>query len=243
MPSSLRTESQVSQMTDPHQKPHPKPCTSLDDLRARLEAIDLIPSQEPLRERIAERFALLARAGINSVVDLQSRLKSRRSVESLAADSGIDEDYLVLLRRAVQGFYPRPRPLRAFDWVDENVIAALEAAGVKNSQQLNAATEEGLAELAERAHVPVSELAPLAALCELVSVQWVSPSFARALVAAGFPSSAAVAQADPDLLCRAVATANGDGRFYKGSIGRRDISRVIDAAGYVPSVNSVNDST
>ncbi len=214
--------------------PSQEPALTLDELRARLEATDLIPSQEPLLDRITERFALLAGTGITSVSDLQARLKDRRSVDALADESSVDADYLMLLRRAVRGFYPKPKPLRAFDWVGHDVIMALEDVGVRNSQQLHEATATGIEELTEQAGVPVAELSTLAALSDLVRVQWVSPTFARALVAAGVPSAAMVAQADPRVLCEAVARANEEERFYKGVVGLRDIERLIDAAGYVP---------
>lgn len=212
--------------------PFEKRCVDLDDLRARLQSTDLIPSQEPLLDGIAERFALLAGTGITSVSDLQAALRDRGSISSVADASGVDAEYLVLLRRAVRGFYPKAKPLRAFDWVDRDVITALEEVGVKNSRQLHQAADTGLTELAEQAGISVAELSALVALADLVRVQWVGPTFARTLLAAGYSSTAMVAEADPDTLREAVATANEEGRFYKGAIGRRDIKRVIDAAAY-----------
>lgn len=223
-------------------KPSQPRWSTLDDLRERLETADLIPSQEPLRDRLAGRFDLLTGIGIASIADLRSRLKDRRSVEKLAHDSTVEVDYLMLLRRAVNSFHPKPRPLRTFAWLDHDVLTALEAVGVKNSGQLGRATENGPVELAEQAGVPTAELATLSSVAGLLRVQWVSPNFGRALVAAGFPSARAVAQADPDVLSRAVAAANEEGGFYNGTVGLRDIARVVDAARYVPWITQGNDA-
>ena len=62
--------------------------TTLEGLRKRIEAVDLIPSQEPLRDRIAERFGQLVRAGVTSVEDLQVLTRNKNSLESLANESG-----------------------------------------------------------------------------------------------------------------------------------------------------------
>ena len=214
-------------------RPSPKQFESLDDLRERLESTDLIPSQEPLREQIAERFALLSRAGIETIANLQASLKGKRSIEPLAELSGVDPEYLVLLRRAVNGFHPKPRPLREFDWVPLGVVTALEEAGVKNSTQLHDAAQTGLADLVKRTGVSQDELSELVVLSGLVRVQWVSPTFARALVAAGFPTPEAVRLADPDQLHEAVVAANEGARYFRGTVGLRDIRRLVDAAAYV----------
>jgi hypothetical protein len=71
-------------------------------------------------------------------------------------------------------------------------------------------------------------------LSDLSRVQWVSPTFARTLVAAGFTGAAEVSMADPEALYEAVMQANENARFYKGKVGLRDIKRLIAAAAYAP---------
>lgn len=209
--------------------------TTLDDLRQRIEATDLIPSQEPLLEAIADRFARLGKAGIITAVDLQEATKNKRAIAALADTSSVDADYLTLLNRAVRGFFPKPKRLKEFDWLAPDLLARLDAAGLKNTDHLRDAVAADPAALVERAAVTPKEQAELLVLADLCRVQWTSPSFARVLVAAGFDSAAAVANAAPEPLCDAVAEANERSGFYKGKIGLRDIKRLIAAAGYVAS--------
>lgn len=211
----------------------PKPCSTLIELAERLRSTDLVPSQQPLLERTDERLAQLAHAGITSVEDIRKQLRYKKSVPSVAARTGVDEDYLVLLRRAVRGFFPQPKRLRAFDWIAPEVIDALAKMGINNSEQLRAACVRGHTGVADRSGTPVAAISELAALSSLVRVQWISPSLARALLAAGYPTPAAVAGADPAHLTRAVAHANEDRQFFNATIGERDMGRIIHAAGYV----------
>lgn len=111
--------------------------SSLDQLRKRIEATDLIPSQELLRDQIEERFARLEQAGIISVADLLSALKNRKALAALSNDSGVDADYLALLGRAIRGFFPKPKRLNEFDWLDSATIARLEETGLKNTRQFH----------------------------------------------------------------------------------------------------------
>ena len=208
--------------------------TGLDALRERLEASDLIPSQEPLLDGIGDKLASLQGAGIASLVDLRAALKSQKSLTFLSKESGVDPSYLQLLRRTVNGFFPKPRALKEFDWLDKGLVTSLQGAGIANTRQVFEATCSGADALANEIDADVKTLNELAALSGLCRIQWVSPTYARALAAAGAPSAAAVAEADPERLCQALAKANQDAKFYKGKVGLRDVRRLVHAATYVP---------
>ncbi len=208
--------------------------TDLSSLQARLEDTDLIPSQLPLRDGLGEKMTALREAGIESVADLRAALKSARSLASLAERSGVDPAYLKLLKRTVNGFFPKPRSLGEADWLDESTITALQKAGIRNTKQLFEANESDIADLARQAGAEPEDLAELGTVSNLCRIQWVSPSFARVLMAAGMVDAAAIARADPDALYAAIAEANEGAKFYKGKVGLRDVRRLVTAAGYVP---------
>lgn len=208
--------------------------TSLKQVRERLESTDLIPSQEALLGGIRGNFAALKKAGVSSVAELRLALKNSKSIASLAAKSGVEQKYLELLRRTVAGWFPKPQPLRAFDWLDISVASKLEQAGIKNTEQLYSAAARGKAALAKKAGLSANDMTELLALSELSRIQWVSPTFARVLVAAGYKTAKKVAGANPERLCEAVVAANENARFYKGKVGLRDIKRLVAAAAYVP---------
>ena len=206
--------------------------TKLGDLRKRLEATDLIPSHQPLLDGIGRNFAALEKAGCTSLRALRTRLKNAKAIAALAKDADVDACYLSLLRRVVEGFFPKPQPLSAFDWLKAGTLAKLKKAGITNTEQLHLAG--GPAALTKKTRLTAKELSKPVALADLSRVQWVSPTFARVLVAAGFDRAAKIARAEPEALCKAVETANENARFYKGKVGLRDVKRLIVAASYVP---------
>jgi hypothetical protein len=208
---------------------------TLDDVIERLESTDLIPSHQPLLQGIEKKFAQIKKAGISSVELLRAKLKTAKSLAATAAATRIEPDYLALLRRAIEGFFPKPLPLRSFDWLASSPISKLEAIGVANTQALHAAVGANKTVLLKKSGISAQALSELAALSDLVRIQWVSPTFARVLLAVGCKNAKAVAVADPEELFAAVSEANAGSKYYEGKIGLRDIKRLVAAAVYVPA--------
>ena len=208
--------------------------TDLSALQERLESTDLIPSQEPLLDGIAEKISSIREAGVQSLADLRTALKTERSLTLLSKSSGVGSNYLRLLRRVINGFFPKPRSLKEVDWLDENSVVSLNKAGIKNTQDLFDAASDDAPGLAKRTGIDQKEILEFLSIADLCRIQWVSPTFARVLVAAGFANAIAVAEANPESLFQAIAKANDNAKFYKGKIGLRDVKRLVVAATYVP---------
>lgn len=208
--------------------------TDLDTLQERLQSTDLIPNQEPLLDGIVEKMASIKKAGVSSLADLRSALKTEESLTSLAGNSGVDASYLKLLRRVINGFFPKPRSLKDIDWLESDAINSLNKAGVKNTQHFFDAASAGLARLAKRIGIDQEDAQELQAISDLCRIQWVSPTFARVIVAAGVTNAAAFADAKPEELFARITKANGNAIFYKGKVGLRDIRRLVAAAAHVP---------
>lgn len=204
----------------------------LDELRVRLRETDLIPSQQALIDDLDRRFALLSRAGLSNVAALRKQLETTDSLDALAERSEVDTAYLVLLRRALRGFFPKPRAFKDVRWLDDGVVASLIDAGIKNTVRFTEAASGDIAGLQQQLHLSERVLSDVTAVCDLCRVQWVSPGFAGALIAAGYRTAEALAAADPETVHSAVAKANAQSTYYNGSVGLRDIERVIHAARY-----------
>lgn len=208
---------------------------SLDDLQKRLEATDLVPSRASLREKIAIRMKALKKQGITTLAELRNELKNAKRLTAVAKATGIDEQYLVLLRREIEGYFPKPVALKTITWLPQDEIAKLEQNGIGDTAVLYGAANNAQkrTELAKSTGVALATLEALARLADLMRVQWVSPTFAKMLIVAGYDSAAKVAAANADELCEALASINAGDRFFKGKIGLRDIKRLIQAASYV----------
>ena len=210
---------------------------SLDDLRKRIEETDLVPSRVLLLDGIDTKTKVLEQHGVTTLASLRKELKNSKRLEALAKATGIDTQYLILLRREIGSYFPKPSALNAFDWLPGGEIAKLEEKGLRHTAALYeaASSVESRTELANSTGVDVTILEALVRLADLTRVQWVSPKAARMLVEAGFDSASKVAAADAEDLYEALVCVNEGDRFFKGKIGLRDIKRLVRAASYVPS--------
>jgi len=208
---------------------------SLSDLRRRIEGTDLIPSRTELKNDLGKNLAALKSQGLHSLQDLRRGLKKPSQLLELSKATGIAVSYLNLLRREIEGYFPQPVKLVDFKWLTKGEIAGLKQAAVLNSQTLyeRSRTRADLAALVQATQFDRPALNLVIHACDLMRVQWVSPGFARMLIAAGYKSAREVAAADASRLDAALQKANAKHEYFKGTIGLRDVKRVVKAAGYV----------
>ena len=62
----------------------------LDALQARLESTDLIPSQKSLLDGLPEKLTSIRKAGVSSLADLRSSLKTEETLTIISESSGVD---------------------------------------------------------------------------------------------------------------------------------------------------------
>jgi len=208
---------------------------NLDDLRKRLEATDLVPSRASLLDGLGLKMKALEKQGVATLADLRNELKTAKRLESLAKATGIETQYLTLLRREVEGWFPKPSPLKDFDWLPKSEIAKLERDGIHDAAALYEATDSKskITALAKSTGVDIAILETFAQLVDLTKVQWVSPTTARMLIEADCASAAKLAKMDANELYEALARVNAGNKFFKGKIGLRDVKRLIHAASFV----------
>lgn len=208
---------------------------SLDDLRERIEATDLVPSRASLTDNIREKMNVLEKQGILTLASLLDELKNSKRLAAVSQKTGIDSQYLILLRREIQGYFPKPVALKIFDWLPKEEVVKLEQNEIGDTFTLYemASSTKKRSALAKATGINSDTLETLAQLADLMRVQWVSPTFARMLIVAGYDSANKVAAANANDLCEALATINAGDRFFKGKIGLRDTKRLIQAASYV----------
>ncbi len=208
---------------------------SLGDLQKRIEATDLVPSRAPLLDGLGTKMKLLEKQGIVTLADLRNELKTSKRLETLAKSTRIGTDYLTLLRREIEGWFPKPSALKDFDWMPKSEIAKLERNGIRDAAALHEATDSKSKRtaLAKSTDVDLATIETFAQLVDLTRVQWVSPTTARMLLETGCDSSTSLAKADADELCEALAQVNAGDKYFKGRIGLRDVKRLIVAASYI----------
>ncbi len=173
---------------------------SLNQLKIDLLNRELIPSRKPLKHNLEKNFQGLERRGITTLEDLLSALKDRTKISDFSKLTGIEMDYLVLLRREVNSYFPNPVPLKKFPGILEETADRLSNLGFNNSKQFfeYCAGVEDLSALATDAEISLDYLRRLIGLADLVRVYGVGPVFAELLYDAGISSLEVFLSHTPD---------------------------------------------
>ncbi|MBN1965696.1 MAG: DUF4332 domain-containing protein [Anaerolineae bacterium] len=211
---------------------------SLADFRRGIEAGDLLPSYRILRDDLAARFATLETAGLHTVADLVAVLSTKQRVTQFAAQTGLPEEYVTLLRRKARSYLPRPIPLKDLPGVAAEHAERLAAFGIKQTEQLwqRARTAADRADLAAASGVPPAVILDLARLADVARAGYVGPIFARLLVDAGADSLATLAGSDAEALYARTVAVNAAQGLTKAGYTAKDIALSIDFARRLPHV-------
>jgi hypothetical protein len=207
----------------------------LEDLMSRITEADLVPSRRKLLEDIEINFDKLHKKGIFTLADLRKSIKNPKKIVPLAEKTNIEIEYLTLLRREVESYFPKAYILSSFGWLEKNQITKLERKGYKNSALLYEAFEipSQREEIITSTGLEKNFADDIFALVDLTRIQWVSPIFSKVLVDAGYKSAKLIAQANAKELHEAIEKINKEGQYFKGKIGIRDIARLIKSASYL----------
>lgn len=192
--------------------------------RDMLRGRNLLPSRRLLLQGLEENFARMQALGIRTAADLLKVLSTPAKIAGFAAQSGVSEEYLTILRREAGTLVVKPVPLSAFPGVDEALVGALAAEGVKTSRDYFETARDRDGELY--------------CLCDLARINGVGPNAARMFYEAGYRSPAAIAAVDAETLLAGIGAANAAHRYYQGTLGLSDAQFCIDMAGLLEKLSA-----
>jgi hypothetical protein len=189
---------------------------SVQEYKALLKQQNLLPGRRILWQDMDKNFALFESRGIKTVAQLKKSLSTPVKIATFAIESGIPEDYLVILKREIGSLEQKPIPLSSFPGIDPSLVAKLDQAGLKTSkdywEQKPDASDE------------------LFCLCNLVRINGVGPVAAKALYEAGYRSVLGVAGADAAVMLGKISAVNAARHYYKAKLGLKDMQFCIDFA-------------
>jgi len=204
---------------------------TIDDFKEILVNRYLIPSMRVLLSDIDRRFDLLVQHNIINVEDLYQQTKTKKKVAHLVEVTGIDIDYMIVLRRLVSSYIAKPRKLNEYPDIDIVLCKKLEEMNIKTSKILYDYLEsEDREQILSTLAIDSKQLKCLEALMEVTRLRYVSPLFATVLVRSGYDSIEKIAAGDSKLLHEAILTTNKEQHIYKGNVGDSDAQFLIDDA-------------
>jgi hypothetical protein len=203
---------------------------SLEKFKNRLSSTSLPPSHHILLEDIDGRFTALESLGIENLAQLQAALKTKSKVRAISEQTDLPLDYLTVLRREVNSYYPKPVKLMDFPDVDLAIVGKLEGLGIMNSLQFFPLiiTPESRAELATQQQIKPEQILELTQLTDLVRLKWVGPKFARLLQQSSYNTVEKIAQSDYRELYQELMRIKESVGIYKGLFGLEDMKRWVN---------------
>lgn len=143
-------------------------CISVQNYKEILKKQKLLPSRRILLQNIDENFALFESKGIENLSQLRKTLSSPQKIASFGAESGITEDYLVILKREMSSLEQKPVLIASFPEIDPSLVKRSNEVGLKNSKDYWEHNQSGMDELFS--------------LCDLVRINGVGPVAAKAFM-------------------------------------------------------------
>ena len=211
---------------------------SLERFKEVLQTKDLLPGRMILKEQLDERFGLLDSVGIHNLQELWDALKTKQRLVGFADETGLSQEYLVLLRREVGSYIPKPVNLKELPDIEAETIERLASAGIKTTKHLfdRAKTKRQRAELSEELGIPPEVVLEVVKLSDLVRIVGVGPVFARILYEAGVDSLEAFVTQSPEALLAKTQEVIVSRGYTPGNIREEDIVYCLETANLLPQV-------
>lgn len=205
---------------------------SIDRYKEILKTTEFIPSWKILEKDIDKKLDIIKKYNVKNLDELIIALKDKDKVREFAKKSGLQENYLEVLKRVVNGYRQKPNRIKDFTGITEDTVAKLEKAGIKNTLKLydTILTDEIRDALSKRTGISKSEILKLAKLTDLSRIRWVNHTFAYVLFEAGYDTAEKVANADYQELYKTIKQLNEERKIYNAHIGVRDMKMCVDAA-------------
>lgn len=205
---------------------------TIDKYKEILKSAVLIPSWSVIERDIDKNFDIIKNHKVSNLDELLLALKDKDKIHEFSKQTGLQEDYLVILKRVVNGYRQKPNAIKDFTCVTEDTVVKLEKAGIKDTLRLydNILTDKRREALSNETGISKDEMLKLAKLTDLSRIRWVNHTFAYVLLEAGYDSAEKVANADYQELYYAVKKLNEERKIYNAHIGVRDMKMVVEAA-------------
>ena len=205
---------------------------SIDKYKEILKSAVLIPSWSVIERDIDKNFDIIKNHKVSNLDELLLALKDKDKIHEFSKQTGLQEDYLVILKRVVNGYRQKPNAIKDFTCVTEDTVVKLAKAGIKDTLRLydNILTDKRREALSNETGISKDEMLKLAKLTDLSRIRWVNHTFAYVLLEAGYDSAEKVANADYQELYYAIKKLNEERKIYNAHIGVHDMKMVVEAA-------------
>lgn len=210
---------------------------SLEEYEKILKSKELLPGRIILKENIHEKFNKIRSNDIENLEELIEQLNSKKKVKKFAHDTGLSENYLIILRREIKSNLPNPVKLNSFPGINSENIEVLATIGIKNSKNLfnKVKSKEELYELQNKTNIPLEDLREIVSMSDLVRVSGVGPVFARMIIDVGINSASKMAEMNTEQLFKDLIKINNEKNYTKAKFTQNDVEYCVNFAKKLPN--------
>ncbi|THB66745.1 MAG: DUF4332 domain-containing protein [Desulfovibrio sp.] len=208
---------------------------SLDWYQETLRAKELMPGRRVLHDSLDERFAAIRGKGVETLGQLVEAMRTKPRLQNFALLTGLEEQYLVILKRDAMSYIPQPVALGRFPGVKSALVQGLAGLGIQHSKHLfeRITNEADVKGLATEMGTDPAELRTLRGMADLARIYGVGPVFARIFHDAGVTSVAVLLGREPGEIftwLKRRSQEAGDIVNYT----EQDIEQCLEMAGLLP---------
>lgn len=204
----------------------------LNDYMDILKNQNLLPGRKILLNNIDENFKAIYTFGISNLDELYKILCKPAKLEALVYKTGINKDYLIILKREVGSFIQKPVSICDFPGLSPIIFLQLNEHHIKTSKDLYDYSD-GFSKKKQFCDITgISEniAKELFALCDLVRINGVGAVFAKILYISGINGVQDLANTDADYIFQKFLEINIDNTYTKAKLGKNDMQFCIDFA-------------
>lgn len=209
---------------------------SIGEYQKTLKNADLLPGRRLLQDNIDDKFKALKSTGITNLEELLNSIKTDIKRETISKKTGIDDNYLTILRREINGFLPKPISLSTFPAIDKSILLKFSKIGIKTSKDLyeKAISKADRKSLSELTGIEYDFILMLLKLSDIGRVNGVGPVFARMLYDVKCDTVEKLSKSDEKELFKNLININDKKNYTKAKFTEKDLLFCIQYARKLP---------
>ena len=198
---------------------------TLDEFEKILCAVQLLPSQKLILDNLHGNMQKLKAKGVAHLQELQSLLKKKNDYPQIAGETGIDEEYLVILNRMVNSYVVKALPLEKLGIFSKEELDVLSRETIVNTKQYyEVFTAAGQMEkLSVGLNIPGRKLNYALHIVDLLRINGVGIEYAKILYDVGIKSVADYNKTSSETILESVKAANKNNAYTKATLGISDV--------------------
>lgn len=198
---------------------------TLDEFETTLLTVHLLPSQRVILKNLTQNIQRLRNKGFMNLHDVRNLLKRKKDYSSIAEDTGIEEEYLIILNRMVNSYIVKELPLtklEIFTSEEIGMLAEQKITSTRDYYEAYTATKQK-EPILTNGNIPMDKVNYALHIIDLVRINGVGVDYAKILFEIGIKSVADYNKVPSEEILKSFQELNKKEKVTKATLGITDI--------------------